>query len=336
MATLRLMRCGALAAAMLGVVAQGAHANDSTAALGAGGIMLTTSADIRMASEDLYISRAVVRVRYSFVNESGSPITTRVAFPLPQADLETLGESDVGWPTDNPANIVDFKLRIDGRAVRPELEEKAFRKGVDVSDVLRRLKVPFGYRNGYVSEALKKLPASAKQELARRGLADFSNDIPMALWTVKSTFHWQQTFPAGRTVAVEHEYKPVAGAQMISATGFFERPNALRQDEFYKGFCIDDATYAGIATRLRAQQRKRGEGAVLLSWVVEYVLTTGKNWKGPIGRFRLTLDKGRPENLISLCMDGVRKSGATTFTVERTNFEPEQDLKLMIVEAPQP
>ena len=91
-----------------------ASANDSTAALGAGGLTLTESADIRMASEDLSISKDLIRVRYSFVNESDKPITTRVAFPLPVVDLDALGESDVGWPTDNLKNPVDFKVTVAG------------------------------------------------------------------------------------------------------------------------------------------------------------------------------------------------------------------------------
>ncbi len=64
------------------------------------------------------------------------------------------------------------------------------------------------------------------------------------------------------------------------------------------------------------------------------MLTTGRNWKGPIGTFRLTIDKGRPDNLVSLCTEGVRKTGPTTFVVEREDFEPEDDLKLMFIESP--
>ncbi len=324
-----------VAAIVLSVVAaQSALANDSTAALGAGGIVLTESADIRMASEDLFVSREVIRVRYSFINESQAPITTRVAFPLPVADLDALGESDVGWPTDNQSNIVAFKLKIDGRAVKPELEEKAFLKGQDVSDVLRRFKVPFGYRPGMVGDALKKLPAAARKELTARGLMEESGDWVRPLWTVKSTFHWQQTFPPQKPVAVEHEYKPVVGGAFVPASTYFEDAKKFRRDEFFNGYCVDATTFSGIEQRLRWLKQHRGEGAVLFSWFVDYVLTTGKNWKGPIAKFRLTVDKGKRENLISFCMDGVRKTGATTFAVERRDFEPEQDLKLMIIETP--
>lgn len=314
--------------------AAGAQANDSTAALGAGGLTLTESADIRMASEDLMISTDLVRVRYSFVNESGRPITTRVAFPLPVADLDALGEGDVGWPTENDKNLIDFKVAVDGKRVKPELEEKAFLKDKEVSDVLRRLKVPFGYRPYEIGKAIGKMPAAARKELIARGLAEQSGDWVRPLWTVKSAFHWMQNFPPLKPVAVEHEYKPVVGGSLISAYGYFENPDTYRNDPYFSRACIDDPTNAAIASRLRKQQRRQGNGAVLLARFVEYVLTTGKNWKGSIGRFRLTIDKGMRDNIVSFCMDGVRKAGATAFRVDKANYEPDHDLLVLIVEAP--
>ena len=80
----RILLAAFAAATILGGTAS---ANDSTAALGAGGLTLTRTEDIRMASEDLFIGKDEIRVSYSFVNESGKPITTRVAFPLPDLDM---------------------------------------------------------------------------------------------------------------------------------------------------------------------------------------------------------------------------------------------------------
>jgi hypothetical protein len=38
-------------------------------------------------------------------------------------------------------------------------------------------------------------------------------------------------------------------------------------------------------------------------------------------------------NILSLCIDGIRKTGPTTFEVDKTNFRPEHDLRLLIVSA---
>jgi len=311
-------------------------ANDSSAALGAGGIVLTQSADIRMAREDLSISRKLIRVRYEFVNESGAPITTRVAFPLPEANLEVLTEADVGWPTEDAKNTVDFRVKVDGRTVAPTLEEKAFLKGVDVTDVLRRHGIPISSRARDVTEVIARLPAPARAELATRGLIRESKDWVLPLWMVKNTYHWEQTFPARRPLVVEHTYKPVVGGTIIPAESFFASHDEIANDEFYKQFCIDRPTFAAMKALLKGVRRKQGEGAATIAWFVDYVLTTGKNWKGPIGRFRLTLDKERKSNVISLCMNGVRKVGPAKFVVERRDFEPDEDLRVMILTKPQP
>jgi hypothetical protein len=58
------LACGAFI-----VLAAPVLADDSSAMLGAGGIVLTKNEDIRMASEDLYLSPAAVRVHYTFAND---------------------------------------------------------------------------------------------------------------------------------------------------------------------------------------------------------------------------------------------------------------------------
>ncbi len=66
----------------------------------------------------------------------------------------------------------------------------------------------------------------------------------------------------------------------------------------------------------------------------DYVLTTANTWSGPIGTFKLTIDKGSPKNVLSLCVDGIKKTGPTTFVVEKKNFTPDADLNLLIVSNP--
>jgi hypothetical protein len=317
----------ALAATM--ILAAPALANDSTAALGAGGLTLTQTADIRMASEDLFISKAEIHVQYSFVNESGHPITTRVAFPLPDLDMGEMGDVDLNWPSDNPSNALNFVVKVDGREVHPALEKRAFFKGEDVTELLTRLGAPLGYPQHGFEEALKAMSPAAKQELTRRGMADFVGDYPHALWVAKETFHWEQTFPSDRPLSVAHTYKPVVGGSFLAQGEF---PELYRKNEFFQNFCIDRPTEAAIVQRLKVAAKRLQPPGLLLAWYVDYVLTTGANWKGPIGQFRLTVDKDKPSNIVSFCMDGVRKISPTRFVVEKRDFEPEKDLHIMIVE----
>ena len=64
-----------------------ARANDSSAELAVGGLVFTKNADVSIESEDLTITPDTVTVRYVFLNQSASPVTLTVAFPLPDIDL---------------------------------------------------------------------------------------------------------------------------------------------------------------------------------------------------------------------------------------------------------
>ena len=52
--------------------------------------------------------------------------------------------------------------------------------------------------------------------------------------------------------------------------------------------------------------------------------------RGPIGRFRLTLDKVAPANILSLCWDGLSKTGPTTFESVKQDFLPDCDIRLLV------
>ena len=61
-----------------------------------------------------------------------------------------------------------------------------------------------------------------------------------------------------------------------------------------------------------------------------YILTTGGNWRSPIGDFRLVVDKGAPK-IVSFCGDGVRKIRPTRFEIRHRNWRPDRDLEVLIV-----
>eukprot|EP01035_Chromulina_nebulosa_P002425 gene2425-3273_t len=67
------MKKTVLAAVLAALIAAPVLANDSTAELAAGGLVLTKTDAIEMRSEDLFISAEAVRVRYVFINTSGKP-----------------------------------------------------------------------------------------------------------------------------------------------------------------------------------------------------------------------------------------------------------------------
>ena len=61
------------------------------------------------------------------------------------------------------------------------------------------------------------------------------------------------------------------------------------------------------------------------------MLRTGANWSGPIKEFRLVVDKGDPDNLVSFCGDRPRRISPTQMEVKLTNYTPEGDLSVLIL-----
>jgi len=97
---------------------------------------------------------------------------------------------------------------------------------------------------------------------------------------------------------------------------------------FLDRFCVDDSFLAGVRNRMKAEN---AEYPPFWESRVAYVLTTGGNWAKPIGRFRLVVDKGAAENLVSFCATGVRKISDTQFEVTRENWRPDRDLEILIL-----
>jgi hypothetical protein len=171
--------------------------------------------------------------------------------------------------------------------------------------------------------------------LAKAGIVEVSGGEVRPKWTLESTYYWEQTFPPGAIVNVRHEYAPVTGGSFWPE-GMVKTEAGAAKDEFFRDFCLDQQTLNAVAKKIAADKARNPDGIANLSYIdVRYILKTGKNWKGPIGKFKLTVDKGAPANLVSFCADGVRKSGPTTFVVEKTNWEPERDLAVLIFQSMQ-
>ena len=67
---------------------------------------------------------------------------------------------------------------------------------------------------------------------------------------------------------------------------------------------------------------------------LRYILTTGGNWRSPIGDFRMVVDKGHPDAIWSASAgEGVRRISPTQFEVRHRNWRPDRDLAVLIVSA---
>ena len=138
-------------------------------------------------------------------------------------------------------------------------------------------------------------------------------------------------FPAGRSITVQHSYVPFAGGSV----GGRLSPARRASPEFRairERYCIEDGFLAAFDRRTQPARAGADYGEIWL----QYRLTPGANWAGPIGEFRLVLEKPDPSMMLSFCGEGVRRLDDRRFEMRRTNFTPTRDLDILIVEFVRP
>ena len=149
--------------AVCGVLAAGsAYANDSIGELGTGGIILSRTDAVSMVSEDLYVGLDKVTVDYVFKNSTDQDVDALVAFPMPDIDGTIYDRPYI--PDDQSDNFLGFEVTVDGKEVKPTLEQKAFALGIDVGDLLKANNVPVNPLTQPVFTALEALSEQTAQD----------------------------------------------------------------------------------------------------------------------------------------------------------------------------
>jgi hypothetical protein len=316
----------------------GALANDSAAELSVGGLTFTQNADISMESEDLTITPTSVNVRYRFLNRSTQPIALTVAFPLPDIDLSD-PDANLAIPSADPLNYVGFKTKVDGTPVTFEVRQQALLGGKDVTKTVRAAGLAV-LPMGAEVDRINALPPDTKKRLADEGLLVQSgtNERGQPLydggWIAKTSIVRQQTFPPGTPVLVEHTYQTSVGTRPDTVLRKAIREKQSMAAEFARyrtDYCVTDSFLRGIDRRAGAHDENV---ARLQERRITYILKTGANWAGPIKRFRLVVDKGRADRLVSFCLDNVKKISPTAFEVVAPDFTPQRDLKILLIGPP--
>lgn len=331
------------------VVAAPSLANDGFGGLSATGLTFGRTEAVAMEEEDLFIGIDRIAVDYVFRNRTGSDVTGEVIFPLPPIPVWQLVESQWNLPEDpDRENLVNFTATAEGKPVALRIDRIAVvapeptgvwvpsstqydTPGRDVTADLARLGLPLTLSAEKIMAALAALSPRQRDEASELGLAEFHDDgtqygYAFPRWSILIRYHWTQTFPAGQTVRISHAYenRPPGGIFV------WAHPPEDYMQEIADLYCIDEGTSKGLMRAL-AQPPIDGEAqAVGLSWNISYILRTANSWAGPIKRFRLTLDKGAPGNIVSLCAQGIRKTGPTTFVMEKADYVPDRDLHILI------
>ena len=334
------------------LLAAPALANDGFGGLSATGLTFGQTDAVAMEEENLFIGIDTVAVDYVFRNTTDKDVTGEVIFPLPPVAVWSGYEAMMNLPEDlTQPDLVGFTATVDGQPVDVTLDRIAVVEepwvegrplaaqydtpGRDVTAALERLGIPLTLDFATVRDLLLSFPEDKRNELAALGLAEYyagdpANDIPpdvWGAWSIVTRYHWTQTFAAGRDVKIAHSYDGAFPGGVFGWNAVTE-PDSW-QANLTKTYCIDGGTQKAIRKALRKSDGE--ESWYGMAYYIDYVLTTAKTWAGPIGDFKLTLDKGDPRNVISLCVDGIKKTGPTTFVVEKKDFVPDRDLSILLV-----
>ena len=331
-----MLKSALFAAALLSVAAASARANDSTAELATGGLIFVQNDDVEMRAEDLLISAQEVSVKYRFFNKAAKDVTVLVAFPMPEVRISEQ-DQNISLPTEDPVNILAFKTSANGQPVTTKVEQRVFAVGIERTQYLRDLGIPLAPHVRATGEALDKLSPEKWDELIRLGLAEVEEyDIGKGMqkhlaprWGLKTTFYWEQTFPAQKETLIEHQYKPSVGGSAQTDLGAPYAVNDAWYGDYQRKYCIDKDFYSTIE-RLR-KANKSEFGPPYSEERIDYILKTGANWSGPIKDFRLVVDKGNTDSLLSFCGDGIKKIGATQFELRKADYTPDGNLSVLIL-----
>ncbi len=331
-----------IVAACLMLAAFPARANDSTAELDTGGLDFIQNDNVEMRSEDLFVSTEQIRVTYHFFNKSDQPVTS----------LRRLPDAGHHDPDQDPTtsrcrlmtqmNFLHFtttgKRAAGAGAGRAEGVRQGHRPHRDAA------------ADGYSLGRRSFRPPMTRARRAAKGQMAIARSIsvsPEAIntygtgptarmtdhleprWTLKTVYFWQQTFPAQQELVIEHQYKPSVGS---SAPGSLIGTSLASDD---KGYTAKPTVSMQALSPRRQKLQQAGQKAARTKYVseqrIDYILKTGANWAGPIADFTLTVDKGKPDNLLSFCGTGVKKLSPTQFQVHYTNFTPKSDLGVLLL-----
>jgi hypothetical protein len=316
-----------------------ARASDTSTELPVGGLAFMPTLGVRLDTEVLTISPEKVSVQYVLVNQTNTPVTLQIAFPLPEIDLSDEDALlDVPLPTAD--NFLGFSLIVDGAPAAMDMIQKAQMSGNDVTRqlldegftlmALGPKADAFRARVQTVAEAKRKALIAAGL-IVEEGSSAEGEPIYGPGWSVKTIFTRQQILAPGRETRLDLSYSPSVGFSQDTVLRRALRANTQLQAivrQHVKDYCIDDNLLrtidevAGDADANTAELQERR---------ISYVLSTAYGWAWPIREFHLVVDKGKPGRWISLCMNKIARISPTKFESIISNFVPDRDLKILLV-----
>jgi len=312
----------------------------ATDELSTGGLIFAHHPSLEVISQELAISATGISARYRVRNTSDRAVSVLATFPMPEIVIEGVDDAPA-LPTDDPVNLLAVAVEVNGKPISPAVEQRVIAAGLDRTQLLRSLGVPLAPHLSSTREVVDRLPGDKVEELRGIGLVDAEPHASAAgmqnsfapRWALQTTFFWQQTFAANGETAIELRYKPSVGRSDRTLLGSANQAKESWYEEYDDKYCFGHELLAAIERARKAAGSS--PGAPFAEQRLDYAHKTWITGLGsPMKEFRLTVDKGSPDNLVSFCGEDQRKASETQIEVKKTNYTPDVSI-LFLSKLPQ-
>jgi len=298
------------------------------------------NANISRSSEEVILSRQAITIDESWMAPDPSqPAHVRFVLSLPELPSFTTScvNADICAPVANSADANYFAVtaKVDGKPVDFNIVTKANANGHDITALLAHEHIPLMTDSKASQDALAKLKPEilAQWSNEKDGWVDNeSTDAIYGGWSVTSELSFEADIPAGKTLSTEIKYQPSVGHGLgANFLGHDEGANHTWVDHKER-YCLDDGFMK--SARKMADAFKPYEWKGLWEKQIVFDLLSPVAGRTQAEDFRLVVDNGSTDDLVSFCGHVVKKLSATSWQVLPFDGEhgtPTKDFEVLFI-----
>ena len=285
--------------------------------LAAGGLALIPDERLPVEREEIVLAQRRIHITYTIRNHAKDRLTRVIAWPLPEIDMNAIGDGRVALPDTVLRNFARAEATVDGARVNLKFEARASAFARDLTAVLQESGIPLHPMAPGLETMLKALPAARLGELEERGAILRDDDRILPNWTFNATAFWRQTFEPGKAITIVFTYQPIVGVGRW-------QPHML--DEWRRTYCIDKKLESEIASRL-AKSRKSIDTKRII-----YAVGNEPGWWIAVPNVRVAIEKPSLDTLVATCWPDLRPAGPTLLVSTPREFKPADDIRVLFID----
>ena len=318
-----------------------AVAAESTLPLAISGLVVSPSAGatIQFDSADIQIDPSNVNAKYKITNPGISPVPVTLGIQVSDLDFSD-PDSSYAIPAADPLNFIGLTVKIDGKQSSFAFSQSALLEGRDITGVLRANKLALVPIGTFQNDILAMLPDSRQKlqdnrVIVENGADAQGNPVFSPTWTLRTSATRRITLAPGQTISVDLRYRTSVGFSLDTP---LRQP--LRNDKALAAlvqmhktdYCVDDGFLSGLDKILIQPAAPAAEAntAKLRERSISFVMQP-KTLQGPYKDFRLVVDKGRVDRVVSFCLNNLKRISPTAFEMRVPDYQPEGELKVLLI-----